>query len=723
MDIKIALAGNPNCGKTTMFNSLTGSTQYVGNWPGVTVEKKEGRLLNMQDAVLQDLPGIYSLSPYSPEEVITRRYLTEERPDAIINIADATNIERNLYLTTQLLELGIPVVLALNMMDLVKKQGGSIDTAKLSRAVGCEVVETSALYGTGSCLASKVAYDLAKNGSAVAAKKIFSPELEKFIDRISEIAAPYVRGTYLRWAAIKLFERDAEVFSMLALRKNEISKIDGIIKEAELIFDDESDSIIANARYTYIEKLMAQCAIKRRVEEATFSDKIDNIVTNRFLALPIFALIIFLVYYVSISGLGGAASDWVANTLFGDIVPRAALYILQEISVPAWVSALIVDGIIAGVGSVLSFLPQMAILFLFLSFLEDCGYMSRIAFILDRLFKKFGLSGKSLIPMLIATGCSVPAIMSSRTIEGESDRKMTIITSSFIPCGAKLPIISMIAASLFGGSPLVACSAYFIGIASVAVSGIILKKTRGFAAAPVPFLMELPAYHMPKMKNLILHTWDRTKSFAKKAGTVILAACIVIWFLSNLDTSLRLVSTEHSILAALGSIISPLFAPLGWGDWQSVVAAITGLVAKENVVGTLAVLHGVSEDAGLSTVLSGIYSPIAGYSFLLFNLLCAPCIAAMAAIRREMNSARYTAFAILYQTGFAYAVSFCVYRLGMFFAGGAFSLMTAAAFAVAALFIYLILRPRTKPLTYYQEPLNYASCNSCSSCPYSGKCH
>lgn len=700
MSIKIALAGNPNCGKTTMFNDLTGSSQYVGNWPGVTVEKKEGNLKSHKDVKVMDLPGIYSLSPYTLEEVVSRNYLVNEKPEVILNLVDASNIERNLYLTTQLLEIGAPVVIALNMMDIVRKRGDKIDTAKLSAVLGCEIVETAAIKGEGSMEAAEKALDIVKSGRKTVPQHSFSESVETALSEISSLVSGAIEAEHLRWYSIKLFERDAKVIAQLNLSADTKEKIEITIKKCEKILDDDSESIITNERYEYISKVISSCVKKKNIGLSA-SDKIDGIVTNRWLALPIFAAVMWLVYYVSVSTVGSWATGWVNDTLFGSIIPPAVEGLLEKINSADWLSSLVLDGIIGGVGAVLGFLPQMLVLFFFLAILEDCGYMARIAFIMDRIFRKFGLSGKSFIPMLVGTGCGVPGIMASRTIENEKDRKMTIMLTTFIPCGAKLPIIALIAGALFNGASWVAPSAYFVGIAAIIVSGIILKKTKLFAGDPAPFVMELPAYHMPSPKGVLIHMWDRAKSFVEKAGTIIFLACGIVWFLSSFgftDGSFGMVNTTESLLAKIGGVIAPIFAPLGWGNWQSAVAAITGLIAKENVVGTFGVLFRyageVSEDGNeIWKNLAVIMTPVAAYSFLVFNLLCAPCFAAIGAIRREMGSAKWTWIAVGYQTGLAYVVSMVIYQLGTLFAGGGFGIGTVISFLLLAAFIFLIVRP------------------------------
>ncbi len=701
MNIKIALAGNPNSGKTTMFNDLTGSSQYVGNWPGVTVEKKEGRLKGHKDVIIQDLPGIYSLSPYTLEEVVARGYLVNEKPDAIINIVDGTNIERNLYLTTQLIELGIPTVIAVNMMDLVKKNGDVINLGKLGEALGCEVVETSALKGTGSHEAAKRAAELAQSGAAdKSMPSVFNGSVEHAIAHIEESIEGKVPERYLRWYAIKLFERDEKVIEELKLDKALLSHLEEHITACEKEMDDDAESIITNQRYAYISKVISTAVKKKARKGGSSSDKIDRIVTNRVLALPIFALVMFLVYYISISTVGDMVTGFTNDVLFGEWILGGLGEWMGSIGVSDWLTGLVVEGIVGGVGAVIGFVPQMLILFFMLSILEDIGYMARVAFIMDRVFRKFGLSGKSFIPMLIGSGCSVPGIMASRTIENERDRRMTIMTTSFIPCGAKMPIIGLFAGALFGGSGWVATSAYFIGVAAVIISGIILKKIKSFAGNPAPFVMELPAYHVPAASNVLRSTWERGWSFIKRAGTVILLSSVVLWFLQGfgfVEGAFQMVEDNNtSLLATIGSFIAPAFAPLGFGSWEAAVATITGLIAKENVVGTFGVLYGfaeVAEDGAEYWVnLAADFTALSAYSFMLFNLLCAPCFAAMGAIKREMNSAKWTAGAITYLCVFAYMVSLMVYQFGLLFTGGAFGIGTFFAVLFLAIFIYLILR-------------------------------
>ncbi len=700
MGVKIALAGNPNSGKTTLFNALTGSNQFVGNWPGVTVEKKEGKLKGNKEVTITDLPGIYSLSPYTLEEVVARNYLTAEHPDVILNIVDGTNLERNLYLSTQLMELGIPVVMAVNMMDAVRKSGDQIDMQALSGKLGCEVVPVSALKGDGVSEAADRAVRLAhnKNTDAGAYSRVhtFSAEVEGYLEKIENMLAD-VPEKQKRFYAVKLFERDEKVREQMA----DAPDVSQIISEAEEKLDDDTESIITNERYHYIASVTGGCLQKAGKEKLTASDKIDRIVTNRWLALPIFAAVMWLVYYVSVSTVGAIVTDWTNDVLFGEIIPPAAEKLLVSVHCADWLMGLILDGIIAGVGAVLGFVPQMLVLFIFLAFLEACGYMARIAFIMDRIFRKFGLSGKSFIPMLIGTGCGVPGIMASRTIENDRDRKMTIMTTTFIPCGAKLPIIALIAGALFDGASWVAPSAYFAGIAAIICSGIILKKTRMFAGDPAPFVMELPAYHMPTVGNVLRSMWERGWSFIKKAGTVILLSTVIIWFTSGfgiVDGQFGMVEDlSDGFLAGIGRALAWIFTPLGFGDWRSAVAAITGLVAKENVVGTFGILFGFAEVAEDGTEIWGTLAAemtaLSAYSFLVFNLLCAPCFAAIGAIKREMNSAKWTWFAIGYQCIFAYAVSLCIYQFGMLFAGGGFGTGTVAALLVLIGFLYLLFRP------------------------------
>ena len=791
MDLRIALAGNPNSGKTTLFNTLTGANQFVGNWPGVTVEKKEGKLKKNPAVTITDLPGIYSLSPYTLEEVVARNYLINERPDAILNIIDGTNLERNLYLTTQLTELGIPVVVAINMMDVVSKAGDKINTRELSRALDCPVVEISALKSNGVMEAAQAAINAARNGKTVP-QHSFSGAVEHALAHIEEAAVHDMPLEQQRWYAIKIFERDEKVLAQLKLPEDKLAHIENDIQVVEKDMDDDAESIITNERYVYISSILKGVYKKHSAGKLTVSDKIDRVVTNRFLALPIFALVMFLVYYLSITTVGTWATDWANDGLFGEgwhitggaayeeaeenyapygaqiaafeaaaeragvsledeaamaalpavtailyddsgipeeeiptayadytaaleveapepdafgtWVPGVPVVVegwLESANVAPWLSGLILDGIIAGVGAVLGFVPQMLVLFLLLAFLEACGYMARIAFIMDRVFRRFGLSGKSFIPMLIGTGCSVPGIMASRTIENERDRRMTIITTSFMPCGAKLPIIALIAGAMFGNAGWVATSAYFVGISAIVVSGIVLKKTKIFMGDPAPFVMELPAYHWPTVRNLLSSMWERGWSFIRKAGTIILLSTIVIWFTSAFgweDGSFGMVAMENSILAKVGGAVAFIFAPLGWGSWQGAVATVTGLIAKENVVGTFGVLFGGFEEVAENgwqvwQNMRAAFTPLSAYSFLLFNLLCAPCFAAVGAIRREMNDLKWTGFAVLYQTGLAYAASLIVYQLGMLFLGSPSIPGVIVALALLAALLYLLLRP------------------------------
>jgi len=737
MAIKIALAGNPNSGKTTLFNGLTGSNQFVGNWPGVTVEKKEGKLKNHKEVVIVDLPGIYSLSPYTLEEVVARNYLMIERPDAILNIVDGTNLERNLYLTTQLLELGLPVVIAINMMDVVNKNGDKINIANLSKELGCEVIEISALKGTNIMAAAETALTKAQERAKSIPQHSFSGIVEHTLAHIEEAVVHNMPPEQQRWYAIKLFERDAKIIETLKLESKVIDHIESDIKGCEDELDDDSESIITSERYIYIDSIIKTCYKKVSQGRLSTSDKIDKVVTNRWLALPIFAIVMIIVYAVSVTTVGGIATDWANDGVFGDgwhlfgigasefeevaeenpdvdpadygvWVPGVPVLVeagLEKLGTADWLNSLIIDGIIGGVGAVLGFVPQILILFIFLAFLEACGYMARIAFVMDRIFRKFGLSGKSFIPILIGTGCGIPGIMASRTIENDRDRKMTIITTTFIPCGAKLPIIALISGALFGGAWWVAPSAYFVGIASIILSGIILKKTKVFSGDPAPFVMELPAYHWPTFMNVMRSMWERGWSFIKKAGTIILVSSIFIWFTSNfgiVDGKFEMVEDlSDGFLAVIGTAISWIFAPLGWGKWEAAVATITGLVAKENVVGTFGVLYGFGEVAedGVEIwgTLQSAFSGLAAYSFLAFNLLCAPCFAAIGAIKREMNNLKWTFIAIGYQTLFAYAVALCIFQLGTLFTGGGFGGFTLFALLILAAFMYLLVRPAKAP--------------------------
>ena len=702
MSIKIALAGNPNCGKTTLFNALTGSNQFVGNWPGVTVEKKEGKLKGHKDVTIMDLPGIYSLSPYTLEEVVARNYLINEMPDAIINIVDGTNLERNLYLSTQIMELGIPVVMAINMMDLVQKSGNKIHIDKLSKKLGCEVVEISALKGTGIMKAAEKAISAAQSKKKTVPVHEFAQDVEDAIKSVEDKLTGTVADAQKRFFAIKLIEKDDKI----AEQMKSIPDVSYEVKALEDKFDDDTESIITNERYVYISSIIGQCYTKSSTgKKLTTSDKIDRIVTNRWLALPIFAVVMWVVYYVSVSTVGGFVTDWTNDVLFGEIIPPVIESALEAVHCAAWLQGLILDGIVAGVGAVLGFVPQMLVLFLFLAFLESCGYMARVAFIMDRIFRKFGLSGKSFIPMLIGSGCGVPGVMASRTIENDRDRKMTIMTTTFVPCGAKLPIIAMIAGAFFDNSGWVSTSAYFVGIAAIICSGIILKKTKMFAGEPAPFVMELPAYHWPTVGNVFIRVWERAVSFFKKAGTIILLSTIVLWFLMGFgweNGGFGMVEElNNSILAKIGSGIAWIFTPLGWTNagegWKMAVAAVSGLIAKENVVATFGMLFGfaeVAEDgAEIWGNLAAVMTPVAAYGFLVFNLLCAPCFAAMGAIKREMNNAKWFWFAIGYQCGLAYVVALCIYQIGTLLTGGGFGIGTVVAFVLVAAFLYLLFRP------------------------------
>ena len=753
MAIKIALAGNPNCGKTTMFNDLTGSNQYVGNWPGVTVEKKEGKLKGAQDVIIQDLPGIYSLSPYTLEEVVARGYLVNEKPDAILNIVDATNIERNLYLTTQLAELGIPMVIALNMIDMTRKNGDRIDLKKLGAELGCEVVETSALKGQGSREAAQKAAELGANGRKIEPPHVFAGSVEHALAHIEDMIThrdengvhhhhadgsvhkgEIVEGNLARWYAIKLFERDEKVVAELNLPKAIRAEIEKTIVSCEHEMDDDAESIITNQRYAYINQLVTACVKKGKPKGAlTVSDRIDRIVTNRILALPIFVAVMFLVYYISVTSIGTIVTDFTNDVFVGEWIQTPVVEWLEGVGCAGWLVGLIGDGIIGGVGAVIGFVPQMLVLFFMLAILEDVGYMSRIAFIMDRIFRKFGLSGKSFIPMLISSGCGVPGVMASRTIEQDRDRKMTIMTTTFIPCGAKMPIIALISGAFFGNAGWVATMAYFIGVAAVIISGILLKKTRPFAGDPAPFVMELPAYHAPSWKNVLHSMWERGWSFIKRAGTVILVSSILIWFASSygwapVETETvesaaaeteyawgAVENNDESLLGHIGSVAAPVFRPLGFGDWKPTVATVMGLVAKEEVVSVFGVLYDTDTDdmdtatlldegedaditSGLSPIAQGFdetsggHGKLAAFAFMLFNLLCAPCFAAMGAIKREMNNGKWTAFAILYQCVFAYAVTLIVYQLGLMFSGAGFGVATVAGIAVLAALVYLVVR-------------------------------
>lgn len=703
MSVKIALAGNPNSGKTTLFNALTGSNQFVGNWPGVTVEKKEGKLKGHKDVIIMDLPGIYSLSPYTLEEVVARNYLITEKPDAIINIVDGTNIERNLYLSTQIMELGIPVVMAVNMADVLEKSGDVIHADKLSKKLGCEVIEISALKGTGIQKAAEKAVALAQKKAAVTRVHTFSEKAEEVITAVENKLDSSIPEEQKRFFAIKLLEKDDKIQEQM----KSVPDVSEEISRMEEAFDDDTESIITNERYVYISSIIGECVTKVCKEKLTTSDKIDRIVTNRWAALPIFALVMFVVYYVSVTTVGDWLTGWTNDTLFGEWIVPGAQSFFAGIGCADWLTGLIVDGIISGVGAVLGFVPQMLVLFIFLAFLESCGYMARVAFIMDRIFRKFGLSGKSFIPMLIGSGCGVPGIMASRTIENDRDRKMTIMTTTFVPCGAKLPIIALIAGAFFGNAGWVSWSAYFVGVAAIICSGVILKKTRMFSGDPAPFVMELPAYHWPTAGNMLRSMWERGWSFIKKAGTIILLSTIVLWFLMSFGWTdggfgmLEAEQLDESILALIGSAISWIFAPLGWTQagegWKMAVAAVTGLIAKENVVATFGLLFGfaeVAEDgAEVWGSLASVMTPVAAYGFLVFNLLCAPCFAAMGAIKREMNNAKWFWFAISYQCVMAYIVSMCIYQIGTLITTGTFGIGTVVAFLLVIGLLYLLFRP------------------------------
>ena len=702
MSIKIALAGNPNCGKTTLFNALTGSNQFVGNWPGVTVEKKEGKLKGNKDVTIMDLPGIYSLSPYTLEEVVARNYLITERPDAILNIVDGTNIERNLYLSTQLMELGIPVVMAVNMMDIVTKNGDQIYIDKLGKKLGCEVVEISALKGTGIMEAANKAVAAASKKTHTPVHE-FSQAAEAAIASVSAKLGSDVAEDQKRFFAVKLLEKDDKIANQM----KSVPDVSADIKALEDAFDDDTESIITNERYTYISSIIDECYKKNSKNKLTVSDKIDRVVTNRWAALPIFAVVMFLVYYVSVTSVGAILTDWTNDTLFGEWIIPGAQSFFESIGCADWLTGLIVDGVISGVGAVLGFVPQMLVLFLFLAFLEACGYMARVAFIMDRIFRKFGLSGKSFIPMLIGSGCGVPGVMASRTIENDRDRKMTIMTTTFIPCGAKLPIIALIAGAFFDNAGWVAWSSYFVGVAAIICSGIILKKTKMFAGEPAPFVMELPAYHWPTVGNVLRSMWERGWSFIKKAGTIILLSTIILWFLMSfgwVDGSFGMLEAEQlndSILSKIGSAIAWIFIPLGWTQggegWKMAVSAVSGLIAKENVVATFGLLFGFSEvaedGAEIWGNLAAVMTPVAAYGYLVFNLLCAPCFAAMGAIKREMNNAKWFWFAIGYQCGLAYVVALCIYQIGTLITTGTFGIGTLVAFVCIAGILYLLFRP------------------------------
>ena len=705
MEIRMALAGNPNSGKTTLFNSLTGSNQYVGNWPGVTIEKKEGKLKGNKEILIVDMPGIYSLSPYSPEEVVSRNYLLDENPEVIINIIDGTNIERNLYLTTQLKELGIPMVLAINMMDVVEKKGDTIDFDRLEKMIGCPVVQISALKGTGITELTQAAIALVDSPKPYEEEHPFTGALEHALAHVEDLLKPYIQGERLRWFSIKVFERDKKAIEYLELKEEEekelLMKVEPIIRECEEELDDDVESIVINARYEYVTKLTEKIYKRKSKSIWSYSDRIDRVVTNKWVALPIFALVMTIVYYVSVTTVGTWSTDRANEVLFGEWVPNAIEKGLTALNTAPWLNGLVLDGIVAGVGAVLGFVPQMFVLFAFLSILEGCGYMARVAFIMDRLFRKFGLSGKSFIPMLVGSGCGVPGVMASRTIESEKERRMTIMTVTFVPCGAKLPIIALIAGAIFKGAWWVAPSAYFIGVAAIVISGIILKKSRMFAGDPSPFVMELPPYHLPLLSGVAHCTWERGFSFVKKAGTIVLLSTIIIWFASNFgfqNGGVQMVDDmKDGFLSNIGGAIAPLFAPLGWGNWQGAVATITGLVAKENVVGTFGVLYGLSEVAedGVEIwgALSAGFTALSAYSFLVFNLLCSPCFAAIGAIKKEMNSAKWTWFALGYQTGFAYGIALIIYQIGSFISTGTFTFWVAVAIITLIVLVYFVVRP------------------------------
>jgi ferrous iron transport protein B len=701
MSIKIALAGNPNSGKTTLFNALTGSNQYVGNWPGVTVEKKEGRLKKHDDVIIMDLPGIYSLSPYTLEEVVARNYLIDERPDAILNIVDGTNLERNLYLTTQLTELGIPMIVAINMIDAVQKSGDKLYIDRISQELGCPVVEISALKGTGITEAAEKAVDLAKSAVPMTPQHAFSGSVEHTIAHIEEAMQGKIEEIRQRWFAIKIFERDTKVMEQLNLDDAIKAHIEQDIQNCEKEMDDDAESIITNERYLYIASIIRDCCQKKNKGKLSTSDKIDKIVTNRILGLPIFTLVMFCVYYISVTSLGTIVTDWTNDTLFGGWIQPAVGAWLAYMGTAEWLKSLIVDGIIGGLAAPIGFAPQMAILFFFLSILEDCGYMVRIAFIMDRIFHRFGLSGKSFIPLLISSGCGIPGIMASKTIENENDRHMTIVTTTFVPCGAKLPVIALIAGAIMGGAWWMAPTMYFIGVVAVLVSGVMLKKTKWFAGDPAPFVMELPQYHVPSARNVLLHVWERVWSFLKKAGTVLFVCCVVMWFLATYGFSkghFGMVDEQYSLLAIIGGAIAPIFAPLGFGNWRAVASSLSGFVAKEGIVSTMGVLLGMSNasesDAGLwHAVMNMFPSAVAAFSFLIFNLLDSPCLAAISTIAKEMNSRKWTTFALIYQNVFAYGVTLMVFQFGSYFTRGQFGAGTAVALIILAFMLYMLFRP------------------------------
>ncbi len=704
MSIKIALAGNPNCGKTTLFNNLTGSNQYVGNWPGVTVEKKEGRLVGNKDVIIQDLPGIYSLSPYTLEEVVTRNYLVQEKPDVILNIIDGTNIERNLYLTTQLVEVGLPMVIAINMMDLVRKNGDKIDIAKLEKKLGCKVIEISALKGDATKKAAELCIEEAKKGKQTELPHVFTGSVEHAIAHIEESVQGLVDSVELRWYAIKIFERDSKALETIQLSADLKSHLEEHIKECEKEMDDDAESIITNQRYLYIQELVKECVSKKRkAGELSTSDKIDKIVTNRILALPIFAVVMFLVYYIAVSTIGTVVTDWTNDVLFGEWLQGGAETLLTNAGASDWVISLVVDGILGGLGAPIGFVPQMAIVFLFLSILEDCGYMARVAFIMDRVFRRFGLSGKSFIPFLISSGCGVPGIMGTRTIESESDRRMTMMTTTMIPCGAKLPVIALIAGFLMGGAWWMAPVMYFAGIIMVIVCCIILKKTKMFAGDPVPFVMELPAYHVPSVKGVLLHVWERVWAFIKKAGTILFLCCAVMWFLGSfgfVDGSFGLVDSADSLLAVIGGVLAPLFAPLGFGTWQAVASSLSGFVAKEGIVSTMGLLSSLAVEVeeyevSMHDAFAAFFpSGIAAVSFLLFNMFDSPCLAAISSMAKELGNRKFFWFAILFQNLMAYCVALVVYQLvGLAIGEVAFNVFTIVALVVLAVLLYLLFRP------------------------------
>ena len=699
MPIKIALAGNPNCGKTTLFNALTGSSQHVGNWPGVTVEKKEGRLRGRKDVIITDLPGIYSLSPYTLEEVVSRNYLMNDRPEAIINLVDATNLERNLYLTTQIVELGIPVVIALNMMDIIQKSGDKIDARKLGEELGCEIVETSALKGTGSMEAAEKAIQAAKAKIASVPRHTFNKRVEEALAEIGEKFKGQFEPERSRWYAIKLFERDEKVLESLQMTAGQKTMLENIIASVEEELDDDSESIITNERYGYISQLTAKC-LHKSSKQMSISDKVDRIVTNRFLALPIFAVIMFLMYYISVTTIGSVVTDWVNDTLFGDWITNGVTAGLQAIGSASWLVSLIVNGLINGVGTVLGFVPQMLILFFFLAILEDSGYMARVAFIMDRIFRRFGLSGKSFIPILVGTGCGVPALMATRTIENEKDRRMTLLLTTFMPCSAKTVIIGMVTLTFFPHSFLIAPAMYFLGIAVIVLSGVALKKTRYFSGDPAPFVMELPPYHIPSFKGVLIHMWERSRAFMIKAGTIIFTVVVAIWFFSSFSLSMQMVGIEDSMLASFGHVIGWIFAPLGFGDWKGAVATISALMAKESAIGTLSVLQGVADPDNTQAVMVGIsamFTPIAAFSFMILNLFDPPCIVAMSTLGREMGSSKWTAIGIGYQVALGYSMAFITYQLGSFlFYGASFGIGQLIATLLVALIVFFIVRPASQ---------------------------